>query len=87
MRKCIWPAILMCVLCGCARATPVIGPDGRQAYRVNCSGIQNTLTDCLVKAGEICGAHGYTVLDRFEDYSPSMYGGTKTMRALFIQCR
>ena len=79
--------LALSILCGCARATPITGPDGQSAYHINCSGIQNSLADCYVKAGEICGGRGYYVLDRQEDYSPSVYGGTKTMRSLFIQCK
>lgn len=88
---------LAIVLIGCARSKPVTGPDGQEAHHIICTGGFSSFTDCLTKAGEICGPRGYQVLSQEQDYSP--YGGmfasgnvfsasygTKSKREMLIKC-
>lgn len=44
----------------------VFGPDGKTAYQIDCSGYQNSFTDCMVKAGKICKARDYDIIERQE---------------------
>lgn len=47
------------LLTGCTTVTPVSGPDGRQAFSIQCG---NDRTRCLKKAGDLCPT-GYRVVD------------------------
>ena len=79
---------------GCIVAKPVYGPDGRQAHAITCSGsIGVDWSDCFIKAGEICGARGYTTWNQSASQSSlisgsegSVFGGSSEDRALLISC-
>jgi hypothetical protein len=62
-----------------------MGPDGRQAYVMRCSGMGRSLADCYQKAGELCPA-GYDVVG---GQSGSVGAGTViALRTdLVVQCR
>ena len=46
---------------GCVGVKTVNGPDGREAHTITCSGtIGVDWSDCLKKAGDICGTRGAT---------------------------
>ena len=49
----------------CASISPqkFVGPNGKTAYSMRCSGMGRTLDACYKKAGEIC-PQGYTIIDR-----------------------
>ena len=102
MRKFVWLSMLiLTTLCGCVRSKPITGPDGTQVYSIECNGIQNTIADCLEKAGEVCGARGYSVLGADKEFSstatafytgnpnnPLAYVPTNRFnRNLLIQCK
>jgi hypothetical protein len=59
-------AIVCCValLAGCADAHPTYAPDGRRAAVVKCGGWARDWGMCYQKAGELCGARGYDVLNK-----------------------
>ena len=87
--------VLLPILCGCgAKARPITGPYGKNAYHLNCSGIQNSMADCLEKAGELC-PQGYDVLDSRQTSTPNVYVyqnqvhtlGTIETRELVVQCK
>lgn len=40
-----------------------VGPNGKTAYSMRCSGMGRTLDACYKKAGEVCSS-GYTIIDR-----------------------
>jgi len=52
-------------LASCAAIEPkqFIGPNGKIAYSMRCSGMGRTLDACYQKAGEVC-SNGYTIIDR-----------------------
>jgi hypothetical protein len=52
------------VIDGCATTHESYAPDGRKAYALNCSGLARGWDKCFSAAGNICGAHGYDVIDR-----------------------
>ena len=53
------------MLTACASIKPVkfVGPNGRDAYSMRCSGFGRTLEACYKKSGEICPL-GYEIIDR-----------------------
>lgn len=74
-------AALALILAGCASASKTYGPDGREAYSLNCSGMARTWGACLEKAGDICGARGYNVVSSSGDIGSIMAGGASTTNA------
>jgi hypothetical protein len=82
--------ILALILQGCAMSGKTYLPDGRQGYTINCSGIQT----CESKAGDLCGARGYTVIDRQDMPQAALAGapqigiagGTNYVRTMLIAC-
>jgi len=52
-------------LASCAAIEPkqFIGPNGKTAYSMRCSGMGRTLDACYQKAGEVC-PNGYNIIDR-----------------------
>ncbi|KAE8757341.1 hypothetical protein FSO04_24285 [Paraburkholderia madseniana] len=62
-------------LSGCATVHESYAPDGRKAYALNCSGWARGWDKCLRAAGNLCGAAGYTVVDRNEEDASSFGGG------------
>ena len=52
------------VLAGCATASKTHGPDGREAYAINCSGAALNWGMCYSKAGALCGSRGYEVINQ-----------------------
>jgi hypothetical protein len=74
------------MLAGCTTARDIYFPDGTRGHHVSCDTCASGPADCYQKAGEICGANGYTIVNipggTISSYSSS-YGGT---RVLFIKC-
>lgn len=64
MRK-ICLITLPVLLASCASIEPqqFVGPNGRTAFSMRCSGMGRTLDACYQKAGEICPS-GYSIIDR-----------------------
>ncbi len=53
------------ILASCASIDPqqFVGPSGKTAYSMRCSGMGRSLDACYKKAGEVCPS-GYSILDR-----------------------
>ncbi|HEU0186942.1 MAG TPA: hypothetical protein VFR06_03520 [Gallionellaceae bacterium] len=87
--------LLLCVvvLAGCASAKPVKGPNGEEAYLVQCG---NAVKDkCTAKAAELC-PNGYKLLernaDRYDDLTKVGNAGALEIKAdttqrMLIQCK
>ena len=52
------------MLQGCASSREVFLADGTRGHNINCSGSGMNYSNCLEKAGEICGARGYHLLNQ-----------------------
>lgn len=52
------------MLTGCAMTSEQYLPDGSKGYGIRCPGAANSINSCFEKAGELCGARGYEVLNR-----------------------
>lgn len=65
MGKNLFTILSLIMLTSCAAIEPnqFIGPNGKQAYSMKCSGMGRTLDACYQKAGELC-PHGYIIIDR-----------------------
>jgi hypothetical protein len=76
------------LLSGCATASKIYLPDGRQGTLIKCSGWANSWGNCQEKAGELCGARGYDVVDRHEE---TVYIGVfqqaKPLRQMTVACK
>jgi hypothetical protein len=71
--------LVILAVTGCATTSKTYGPDGREAFVIDCSGLALTWGMCYEKAGDLCEAHGYEVLTEM-----SSHGVHKN---LLIQCR
>jgi len=76
LAKRIAPVALIILLQGCVITSDVYLADGSKGHNINCGGTVLNYSDCLAKAGEICGEKGYSVVNREGSAAPfSMAGG------------
>jgi hypothetical protein len=94
MRKITMLIIVLALICGCATAKKTYTSDGKEGYSITCSGTALTWGDCYEKAGEICGAKGYVVLEKSGDTGAAvsgsqfgLYGGSVIIRSMIIKCK
>ena len=52
---------MLLVSCASIKPQSFIGPNGKQAYTMRCSGLGRTLEMCYQKAGEVCPS-GYGIV-------------------------
>ena len=57
-------AICVIMLQGCVTSKEIFLADGSLGHNINCSGSGKNFSNCLEKAGEICGSRGYHILDQ-----------------------
>jgi hypothetical protein len=65
---------------GCATASKTYTADGRPGYDVHCNGAALTWAACSAKAGELCEANGYDILERH-------MWGFPLMRNMIVACK
>ncbi len=93
----IYFLLLVLMLTGCARSSPVYLPDGQSGYALSCSGNILSWNSCYAKAGELCGARGYTIIQKDGEggsvigaaanrYQSRLYGSTTQSRTMTVQC-
>ena len=80
------------VLAGCTTSREIIGPDGAKLFSINCNGTARDISYCYEKAGELCGAAGYEVINTDGSSSPMlianrMPGGAFNMTGVSIVTR
>jgi hypothetical protein len=82
----------MLALTACASITPrpFVGPNGKTAYSMQCSGMGRTLDDCYQKSGELCPS-GYSIVSSTAGTVavPTYGGGTLAVPdyGLAIECK
>lgn len=93
MRK-ICIVLLAAATAGCATSRETYAPDGRVGHTINCSGAARTWGDCIAKAGDICAARGYDVIERSDQQGAiltatpnNMIGGVLMYRSMLIACK
>lgn len=81
-------------LTGCISSKQLIGPSGQPAYAISCNGGPNSWNDCFERAGEICGAKGYELLERNGEVVSAIggsangfAGGTGLRRSMMVACK
>ena len=79
------------LLASCASIQPkeFMGPNGKTAYSMRCSGMGRTLDDCYKKAEELC-PNGYTIIDRASGFvAVPVNGGVMAapQHNLAIECK
>lgn len=52
------------LLTGCATSKEVYLADGSKGYSISCDGSMQNFGSCLEKAGELCAARGYEVVNQ-----------------------
>lgn len=93
MRGLILVSLIIVLISGCATATKTFTSDGKQGYSINCSGTALNWGMCSEKAGTLCGAKGYTVLEKSGDIGAllsgnqyGLYAGSVINRSMIIKC-
>lgn len=84
---------LSLLLSACATSQPIYLPDGSAGHAINCDGSAMSWSLCFQKAGELCGASGYTILERSDDKAASatvtpQWGavGAVVTRSMLVKC-
>jgi hypothetical protein len=75
---------LMLALGGCVTSERIDGPDGRDAFLVECTDAEQSWRACYKKAAELCGRDGYYVYDQDRGSRP---GRDARKKSMFIGCR
>jgi len=82
------------VLSGCATSSKTYTPDGREGFSIDCSGNALSWGKCYEKAGDLCGARGYDLLEKSGDQGSrvtanqyGLYGGSVMSRSMVIACK
>lgn len=83
--------MIIVLLTSCAAIEPkqFIGPNGKTAYSMRCSGMGRTLDACYQKAGEVCSS-GYNIIDRASEIVAVPVNGSIMMATehnLAIECK
>lgn len=86
--------LLAVCLTGCATASKTFTADGKEGYNINCSGSALNWGMCYEKAGELCGAKGYEVLEKNGDRGTmvtfgqyGLMGGSVINRSMIVKCK
>lgn len=70
---------VMLALAGCLPSAPLHTPDGRYGYSIDCSTEIFSWAGCFDKAGQLCGAAGFTIVNQ--------PGCASSKRTLVIACK
>ncbi len=88
-RGCTALAVLSLAACA-IEPVQIVGPSGKAAYTMRCSGSGKTLEACYKKAGELC-PNGYAIVDRASSTVavPLATGGfiAAPQQTLTVECR
>ena len=85
-------------LAGCVSVEETFTASGEKGYTVNCSGSGKLQgwNKCYAKAGELCRARGYEILEKIDKeneftsvdiFSGTLERGTRHTRNLVIRCK
>jgi hypothetical protein len=83
MRFVIYAALAL-TLVACASASKTYGPDGKEAYSLNCSGTARNWGMCMEKAGDLCGTRGYSIISATGDIGNLAVGTATTTNATMV---
>ncbi len=77
----------LAMLAGCTTAQDIYFPDGTRGHRISCNTCATGPADCYQKAGEVCGASGYTIVNIPGGTISSYSSSYSSSRDLFIKCK
>jgi len=93
MTRLLGIAALLLVLSACATAKETYTPNGQKGFTIDCSGSALNWGMCTQKAGDLCGAKGYTILQSSKDQSSMLtsnqfgtYASPIVNRSMTVQC-
>ncbi|MFH1077412.1 MAG: hypothetical protein V1753_11400 [Pseudomonadota bacterium] len=94
MRKVVVILSIVVFMSGCATASKTFTSDGKEGYSINCSGSALNWGMCYEKAGQLCGAKGYEVLEKSGDTGAmvtagqfGLFGGSVINRSMIVKCK
>lgn len=62
--------VFLITLQGCVTSREVFLADGTKGYNIGCNGSGMNYSNCLEKAGEVCGTRGYHLLNQQGEVVP-----------------
>ena len=62
--------VVVALLQGCVTSKEVFLADGTKGHNINCGGSGMNYSNCLEKAGEVCGTRGYHLLNQQGEVVP-----------------
>lgn len=74
------------LLTGCVSVKPVTLSDGTVGHAISCNGTARNMGDCAAKAGEICGAAGYTVMHQDASSTLGIFTASTANRTMSVKC-
>jgi len=84
--------LMTMILAGCVTAHPLTLPNGAQGQVISCNGMARSISDCYVKAGEVCPL-GYDIVDANGESHPmivatggDLVAGSVISRSLMVHC-
>jgi hypothetical protein len=94
MRIAITILLIASIASGCAFAKKTYTSDGKEGYLITCSGSTSNWGKCYEKAGNLCKAKGYEILEKNEDKGVVLSGSEQGVhvapvfnRSMIIQCK
>ena len=74
------------LLSGCVSVKPVTLSDGSVGHSIACNGTARNMGDCAAKAGEVCGAAGYTVMNQDTNSTFNVFSPSTSSRSMSVKC-
>jgi hypothetical protein len=94
VRLSIFSVLIALIVSGCATAKKTYTADGKEGYIISCNGSVLDWGNCFEKAGELCGAKGYVIMDKSGDVGSTLSasqfglsGGSVMYRSMVIRCK
>ena len=88
------PIFLVMLLTACATSKEIDIAEGQRGYSIDCSADHLDWSLCYEKAGKICGAKGFEILDKtggtgivVAGVEYGVYGESDPNRSMIIKCR
>jgi hypothetical protein len=86
--------LVLLSMTGCAIANETYMPDGRKGYSISCDGAAVGIDKCFEKAGDLCAARGYDMINREGQVVPQATAtagfvqmGSFNTKSILIACK
>ena len=84
MKYAVLYLVVAVVLTGCASANKYYTQEGKEVYRIDCSGKHLSWDTCYETAGQTCTSKGYEFVGEKSEQSGGLLG---TKRSMSIRCK